>query len=56
MYLHNNLSEHTILKSKDFWESCAFESVVSELQGKYERKFERKEHFDTSKDKDIISG
>lgn len=48
--------EHPIIKNKGFWESCAFESVVSELQAKNQRRLERKEHFDMSKDKSIISG
>ncbi|KAL4454638.1 hypothetical protein ABPG74_021843 [Tetrahymena malaccensis] len=56
IYIQYQLMNHIIIKSKDFWESCAFESVVSELQIKSKRKLERKENFDYSKDKYIIFG
>ncbi|KAL4499255.1 hypothetical protein ABPG72_006841 [Tetrahymena utriculariae] len=56
IYMQYQLMNHLIIKSKDFWESCAFESVVSELQIKSKRKQEKKEHFDYTKDKYIIFG
>lgn len=48
------ITDHMIIKSKDFWESCAFESVASELQIKQKRRSERKELFESSKDKFIV--
>ncbi|EAR97924.2 Fes/CIP4-like domain protein (macronuclear) [Tetrahymena thermophila SB210] len=56
IYIQYQLMNHIIIKSKDFWESCAFESVVSELQIKSRRKIEKKENFDYTKDKYIIFG